>query len=74
MKKSFEIYDGDYVAEYEETPEKMKACWDKILRFCEKYEVYSGEGGCQNDNFNCFSPDLLAEIIDEIIKFDLIEK
>lgn len=74
MKKSFEIYSGEYVAEYVETDDKYKDCWDRIIEFCKKHEIYSGESGCQDDDFNVYAPDLLSDIIDEIIKFNVIEK
>lgn len=62
------MYDGDMIAEYDETPELKDAVFNKIMNWFEKNSFSTGES-MQNDNFNIESPEVMAEILDEIIKF-----
>ena len=54
---------------YQKTPEVMKEVFEKIVQFCLKHESFTGESIMQSDEPQIELPDLLSEIIDDIIKF-----
>ena len=69
MIKAIVLYDGDSTAYFEETDEKKQLLWDKMIEFCRKHNSDTGES-VQNDDFNIDSPQFMAEVIDDIIKFE----
>lgn len=68
---SFRI--DDYVVEYFETPELIKAIYDKIIKYYKTHENFSGEGIMQSDDCIIDAPSLLCDIADDLIKFDVTE-
>lgn len=68
MKKQIEMYNGDMIAEYEDTPELKEAVFNKLLTWFSKVSASTGES-MQNDDFNIEAPEIMAEILDDIIKF-----
>lgn len=68
MKVQLKMYDGDMIAEYEETPELKDAVFNKLINWFQKNSAHSGEA-MQNDNFNIEAPEIMADILDDIIKF-----
>lgn len=69
MKKQIEMYGGDMIAEYDETPELKDAVFQKLIDWYKKYNVSDGES-FQNDDPQIYASILLADIVDNIIKFD----
>lgn len=43
-----------------------------IEEWCKEYNIHSGECLCQSDNGNLYSPILVAEIIDEVLKPEVV--
>jgi hypothetical protein len=70
MEKQIEMYDGDAIATYTETDEKKQKVWDEIIKFCKKYNVNSGES-FQSDDPQIYAADCIANIVENIIEFDL---
>lgn len=56
---------------YEMTPEKKDAIVARVLEFYKKHESFHGESICQSDDPIMNGYVVLAEIADEIIKFDV---
>lgn len=70
MEKSFKIYNGETTVKYQETEINNHLIVEKIIKWCEKYNISSGEGLVQSDNGNIYAPELVADIIDDILKFE----
>lgn len=70
MEKTFTIYRGNCTVTVEVTQEKKDKIFEAILKWCEKYNCTSGEKLCQNDDCNIEAPNLLADIIDDIMNFE----
>ena len=65
----FETDDGDIVT-YKDDKKTKDLAFKKILEFCKKYECFSGESLLQSDEPQIFAPEFLADIIDDVIKFE----
>lgn len=59
----------DYIYSYDTSVEAARKVVDKIIQWCNKYECTGGEMLCQNDDCIIESPYLVADIIDNILKF-----
>jgi len=60
----------DMKVTWEETPEKIKAVYDKVVDFFKKHESFSGECIMQSDAPIIESPELLSDIADDIMEFN----
>lgn len=56
---------------YEDSPEAHKAAYDTLLRWFTKHDMYSGECLGQSDTTYVEGPNLLAELADEVFKFQV---
>ena len=70
MIKEFKIYDDNCNVKIDITEEKKTLVFEKILEWCKNHDCISGEKLCQNDECNIDSPDLLSDIIDNVLKFE----
>lgn len=68
MIKEFKIYDSTTV-EYNYSEAEALQVVSKIVEWCEKYNISSGESLVQSDNGTIYSPELVADIIDDVLKF-----
>jgi hypothetical protein len=60
----------DYIVEYDDTPELRDAVFDKVMEYFKKHDAYCGESICQMDDPMIDAPYVMADIVDNIIKFD----
>jgi len=70
----FEIYDGEVVIVYENTPKQQEEVVKRIIDWCKKYNVSSGEDLMQSDDPIIEAPVLISEIIDDVLNFQYFEK
>lgn len=68
MIKQLKMYDGSMIAEYDETPELKDAVFTKLLTWFQKTNATTGEA-MQSDDFNIEAPEIMADILDDIICF-----
>lgn len=68
MIKEFILYDGDLKVQIEITEEKKNAIVDRILEYCKKHDCISGETLHQDDDCIIYAPDVLSDIIDNILQ------
>lgn len=61
------------IAEYEETQELKDRVFEKIINWFAVNSFSTGES-MQNDNFNIEAPQIMADILDDIIEFKCICK
>lgn len=69
MKKSLKIENG--IVEYNDSKEIKNLVFDKLMEYFNKYEVYSGETIMQCDELHMEVPEVLSDIADNIIKFNV---
>lgn len=63
-----EMYDGDLIAEYEDSPELRAKIFDAIIKFCKDHNASTGEA-MQNDDFAIDAAPFLCDLIDDILQF-----
>lgn len=64
-----EIMIGDYKYEIQYSPEVADAVLNKIIEWMGKHSASShGEGIMQDDNCQIYAPELIADIVDDILK------
>ena len=54
---------------YKDDPSIGEEIFKKILKWCIKYEIFSGESLMQSDDGAIYSPELVSDILDKVIKF-----
>lgn len=69
-KIEFDIYDGNVKVSVDITEEKKQLIVDRILQYCKDENCVSGEKLHQNDDCIINAPDVLSDIIDNILKFE----
>lgn len=67
--RTFKPYD-DVEVTLEVTDKKKAQAFDKILEYCKENSCFSGETLMQDDNCLIYAPEVLADIIDDILKFE----
>lgn len=70
MEKEFQTNRGTTTVKYKTSESVNQKVVDKIIRWCEKYNQSSGEDLHQSDEGNIYAPELIADIIDEILEFE----
>jgi hypothetical protein len=68
-QKTFKIYDGDATLSFEIDEEKKNNIVEKIINFCLDNQCFCGEILMQDDDLLLESPNLISDIIDDIIEF-----
>ncbi len=58
-------------ATYHDSQEVKNAVFEKIISWLIKYEISSGMSIMQGDDAYMSAPELLAEIVDDILEFDI---
>lgn len=61
----------DCIVSYTDTPELRNAIFEKMLQFFLDKQSFSGESICQSDSCQIDAAPLLAEIADDLFKFDV---
>lgn len=56
---------------YDDSQEAMQAVFDRVLKYYFEHESFCGESICQSDNPIIDAPNAMAEIADNILKFDV---
>lgn len=69
-KSKFEVYDGDVTVTYQDTPEIREKVIQRILQYCKDNNCSSGEQLHQNDECILSAPEVLSDIIDDIMLFE----
>lgn len=69
MQKEFDIYGGDLKVKVDITDEKKDKIIERILQYCKENNCVDGETLHQSDNCLLDAPNVLSDIIDNIIKF-----
>lgn len=71
MKVTFKG-DWDETVSYEDSPEMHKKVFDHLIEnYFKKHGSYCGESIMQSDDPQIYAPELLSEIADDIIKFEV---
>lgn len=70
MIREFTIYGGDVKVSVDITEEKKDQIVEAVLKWCIEHECTSGEMLCQDDDCIIDAPELLSDIIDDILKFE----
>ena len=70
MKHQFKIYDGDCIVTYDRTPEKDAEIVDRLLEWYKKVSAVSGECIMQSDTPQLEAAPLLADLADDVFKFE----
>lgn len=70
MKKQFEIYNGETKITYDESEANNHLIVEKIIDWCKRYNISSGESLMQKDDGLIYAPELVADIIDCILNFE----
>lgn len=60
-----------YTVSYQKTPELIEAVFNKVMAYYHKYGAYHGECIMQSDNPQIEAAPLLADIADDLIKFEI---
>lgn len=60
----------DYICSYDTSQEAARKVVDTIIQWCNKYNCTGGEMLCQDDDCMIESPYLVADIIDNVLKFE----
>lgn len=55
------------------TPEKKDAVCDAIEKWLRKHGAWGGEMIMQDDDCQIYAPDLISDIVDDIIKPEIID-
>lgn len=72
MSKRFcKVKDEDLKVSFDDTPELRDAVFEKVISFFEKHESFHGEAIMQSDDPQIYAPQLMADLADDIIKFEL---
>ena len=64
----------NYVVTFEDTPEMHKKVFDRVVQFYKDHESFHWECIMQCDNPQIEAPSVLADIADDIIKFEVAYK
>jgi len=66
----FDLYDGDMKVKIEITEEKKNAIVARILDYIKTYNCTSGEKLHQDDDCIMYAPEVLSDIIDDILNIE----
>lgn len=61
----------NYVGTYRDDEATKQAVFDKVVAFFVKHESFHGECIMQSDDPQIYAPELLAEIADEVMHFEI---
>jgi len=61
----------DCIVRFSDSKEVRNKVFDAVITWCFEYELFSGECIHQCDSGQIEAPDLLSNIVDDIIKFDV---
>ena len=64
----------DVIATYQDTPEVRDAVFKRVLEYFKKFEAFHGESIHQMDDTIIYAPDVLSDIADDILKFEVCYK
>lgn len=70
MEKEFTIYDGNLKVKVNITDEKKDKIIERILQYCKENNCVDGETLHQSDNCLLDAPNVLSDIIDDIMEFE----
>lgn len=70
MQKEFNLYGGDLKVKVDITDEKKDKIIERILQYCKENNCIDGETLHQSDNCLLDAPNVLSDIIDNIISFE----
>jgi hypothetical protein len=59
-----------YVVSYQDDEATKQAVFDRLIAFYKKHESFHGECIMQSDDPQIYAPELVAELADEVFKFD----
>jgi len=73
MKIVFKDKYGDNVS-FEDSPDLHKRVFDFLMEnYFKKYDCFFGEGIMQSDDPQIYAPEVLADIADNLIKFEVTD-
>lgn len=61
----------DFIIKFNDNKEIRDKVFDAVIKWCFEYELFSGECIHQCDSGQIEAPNLLSNIVDDIIKFDV---
>ena len=70
MQSEFDLYGGDLKVKVDITDEKKDKIVERILQYCKENNCVDGETLHQSDNCLLDAPNVLSDIIDNIINFE----
>jgi hypothetical protein len=60
----------NYIGTYQDDDAVKQEVFDRVVAFFKKHESFHGECIMQSDDPQIYAPELLAEIADEVLKFE----
>ncbi len=62
---------GDYIVSFDDSAEAKEVLFNKLLEWFISQECYHGEAIMQSDEPIIAAPEILADIADEVFKFEV---
>lgn len=62
---------GEYSLKYLYSDEVKNKIFKRLMRYYNKYEAYDGETIMQSDDPQIYAPEVLSDIAENIIEFDV---
>ena len=66
-----QFQDNFSIVRYKDSDFVKEQVFNAVVEWCKKHSAYAGEMICQSDTTIIEAPDLMATIVDDIIKFDV---
>lgn len=73
MRYEFTLYSGPERAVAELSQEQKDAIVDRVMKYYEDHDCVFGEGLHQSDDCIIDAPGVLSDILDNIVKFEIVE-
>lgn len=62
------IETDEYTVSINDDPATRDAVFEEVIKFCIKHQSFSGESLIQNESVQIHAPELLSDIVDDILK------
>jgi hypothetical protein len=64
----------DFVVEYDDSEQVRDRVFNRLMEFLHEHNLYNGEVILQSDSIQLDAPDFLADLIDNVIQFEVKDK
>lgn len=73
-KRVESLWGGEAVISFEDTPEQHKRVFEALVKWCLEKNVSSGLDVVQGDRCQESLPELISDIVDEILCFEILDQ